>query len=124
MHTWTGETDLFAHAVIGYAIERLRLPKDPQWGADPATELLAELAHAVSPLGVGAHEGLRLFRDVLMPACRPMDDPMNLAYVPTAPTLAATMFDRTSFSMNASDSSYSGEIVTMQMRPPAASCNR
>lgn len=93
MHTWTGETDLFAHAVIGYAIERLRLPKDPQWGADPATELLAELAHAVSPLGVGAHEGLRLFRDVLMPACRPMDDPMNLAYVPTAPTLAATMFD-------------------------------
>lgn len=93
MHTWNGETDLFAHAVIGYAIERLRLPKDPQWGASPATELHAAISHAVAPEGVGAHEALRLFRDVLMPACRPMDDPMNLAYVPTAPTLAATMFD-------------------------------
>jgi glutamate/tyrosine decarboxylase-like PLP-dependent enzyme len=34
-----------------------------------------------------------MFRDVLMPACRPMDDPLNLAYVPTAPSIAATMFD-------------------------------
>ena len=33
MHTWDNETDLFTHAVIGYVIERLRLPKDPKWGA-------------------------------------------------------------------------------------------
>ena len=51
------------------------------------------IAHAISPQGAGAHEALRLARDVLIPACRPMDDPMNLAYVPTAPTVAATMFD-------------------------------
>lgn len=93
MHTWTGETDLFAHTVIGYAIERLRLPKNPRWGASPAAELEAALAGALRPGGAGAHEALRLFRDVLMPACRPIDDPMHLAYVPTAPTLAATMFD-------------------------------
>ncbi len=93
MHVWDGPTELFAHSVIGYAIERLRLPKDPHWGAAPAAQLSAALADAVRPEGAGAHQALRLFRDVLMPACRPMDDPMNLAYVPTAPSLAAAMFD-------------------------------
>ncbi len=93
MHAWDDDTNLFAHSVIGYAIERLRLPKDTQWGAHPADELAAALAHAVTPDGVGGLEALHLFRDVLMPACRPMDDPMNLAFVPTAPSIASTMFD-------------------------------
>jgi L-2,4-diaminobutyrate decarboxylase len=93
MHSWDDETDLFAHSVIGYAIERLRVPKDPQWGAHPAEELAAALDGAIGERGIGGVEALQLFRDVLMPACRPMDDPMNLAYVPTAPSIAATMFD-------------------------------
>ncbi len=93
MHTWNGSTELFAHAVIGYAIERLQLPKDTRWGAIPAEDLAAVLSPTISPDGVGALEALRVFRDVLLPACRPMDDPMNLAYVPTAPSVAATMFD-------------------------------
>ncbi|MFZ4719612.1 MAG: pyridoxal phosphate-dependent decarboxylase family protein [Ilumatobacteraceae bacterium] len=93
MHEWDAETNLFAHSVIGYAIERLQLPKDPQWGAHPADELAAQLGHTVCPAGVGGAEALRIFRDVLMPATRPMDDAMNLAYVPTAPSIAATMFD-------------------------------
>jgi glutamate/tyrosine decarboxylase-like PLP-dependent enzyme len=93
MHSWDDETDLFAHSVIGYAIERLRIPKDPHWGAHPADELAAALDGTIREKGIGGVEALRLFRDVLMPACRPMDDPMNLAYVPTAPSIAATMFD-------------------------------
>lgn len=93
MHEWDADTNLFAHSVIGYAIERLQLPKDTRWGAHPAEELAAVLERTVTPDGVGGLEALRVFRDVLMPACRPMDDPMNLAYVPTAPSNAATMFD-------------------------------
>ena len=93
MHEWDADTNLFAHSVIGYAIERLQLPKDPRWGAQPADELAAVLAPTISADGVGALEALRVFRDTLMPACRPMDSPMNLAYVPTAPSIAATMFD-------------------------------
>lgn len=93
MHEWDADTNLFAHSVIGYAIERLQLPKDTRWGARPATELAAVVQPTVSPDGVGGVEALRVFRDVLMPACRPMDSPMNLAYVPTAPSIAATMFD-------------------------------
>lgn len=93
MHEWDDETNLFAHSVIGYAIERLRVPKDPTWGAHPAAELTALLEGSVSARGMGGVEALKLFRDELLPACRPMDDPLNLAYVPTAPSVAATMFD-------------------------------
>ena len=93
MHNWDDETDLFAHSVIGYAIERLRTPKDKRWGAHPAEELRDAIEHAITEKGSGGLEALRLFRDVLMPACRPMDDPMNLAYVPTSPSIASTMFD-------------------------------
>lgn len=93
MHEWDEKADLLAHSVLGYAVERLRLAKDTRWGARPADELAAELEGVVSPDGVGGHEALRLFRDVLMHACRPMDDPQNLAYVPTAPTIAANLFD-------------------------------
>ena len=93
MHDWDDETDLFAHSVIGYAIERLRTSKDSRWGAHPAEELREAIEHAINPQGSGGLEALRLFRDVLMPATRPMDHPMNLAYVPTSPSIASTMFD-------------------------------
>jgi glutamate/tyrosine decarboxylase-like PLP-dependent enzyme len=93
MHVWDEKADLLAHSVLGYAVERLHLPKDARWGARPADELAAELEGVVCGAGIGGHEALRLFRDVLMPACRPMDDPRNLAYVPTAPTIAANLFD-------------------------------
>jgi glutamate/tyrosine decarboxylase-like PLP-dependent enzyme len=93
MHTWDESTELFAHSVIGYAIERCRLPKDPRWGAQHADVLVDTFARTISAGGLGAHEAMRIVREVMIPSCRPMDDPMNLAYVPTAPTVAATMFD-------------------------------
>jgi glutamate/tyrosine decarboxylase-like PLP-dependent enzyme len=93
MHRWDEATDLLAHSVIGYAIERLRMPKDPTWGARPAEQLAAALDGAIRPEGIGGNEALALFRDVLMHACRPMDHPMNLGHVPTAPTPAANLFD-------------------------------
>src|SRR5215218_3253840 len=93
MHRWDEATDLLAHSVIGYAIERLKTPKDPTWGARPADELADVLDHAITPEGIGGHRALTMFRDVLMHACRPMDSPLNLAYVATAPTPAANMFD-------------------------------
>jgi glutamate/tyrosine decarboxylase-like PLP-dependent enzyme len=93
VHTWDERTDLLAHSLLGYAIERLRLPKDPHWGARPADELSAALDGAISHTGMGGHEAFALFRDLLMPACRPMDHPLNVAYVATAPTVSATLFD-------------------------------
>lgn len=93
MHIWDERTDLLVHSVLGYAVERLRLPKDTHWGARPAPELDAVLDGTLTAGGIGGHEALRIFRDVLVPACRPMEHPMHLAYVGTAPTVAATLFD-------------------------------
>ena len=93
MHTWSEATDRLAASVMRYANDLMRNPKDPRWGQRSADELGAALASAVSDQGVGGHEALRLFREVIIPSCRPMDDPMNLAYVPTAPSNAAAMFD-------------------------------
>jgi L-2,4-diaminobutyrate decarboxylase len=93
MHRWDEATDLLAHSVIGYAIERLKTPKDRTWGARPDDELAELLDGVIRPEGIGGHDALTLFRDVLLPACRPMDAPLNLAYVATAPTPAANMFD-------------------------------
>jgi glutamate/tyrosine decarboxylase-like PLP-dependent enzyme len=93
MHEWDQSTDLLAQSVLGYAVERLKVDKDPRWGARPADELAAALEGAICPDGIGGHRALALFRDVLMHACRPMDDPRNLAYVPTAPTPAANLID-------------------------------
>jgi len=93
MHRWDEGTDLLAQSVIGYAVERLKTPKDPTWGARPADELAVALEGAITPEGLGGHAALALFRDVLMHACRPMDHPMHLAYVATAPTPAANLFD-------------------------------
>lgn len=93
VHRWDEATDLLAHSVIGYAVERLKTPKDPTWGARPADQLAEALAGTIRPDGVGGHQALTLFRDVLMHACRPMDHPLNLAYVATAPTPAANLFD-------------------------------
>ncbi len=93
MHRWDESTDLLAMSVIGYAIERLKVSKDTTWGARPADELAAVLDGVIRPDGFGGLEALTLFRDVLMHACRPMDSPLHLAYVATAPTPAANMFD-------------------------------
>lgn len=93
MHRWDDATEQLAHSVIGYAVERLKTPKDPTWGARPAEQLAAVLQGTIRPDGIGGHEALTLFREVLMHACRPMDHPMNLAFVPTAPTPAANLFD-------------------------------
>ena len=35
MHRWDEATDLLAHSVIGYAIERLKTPKDTTVGRPP-----------------------------------------------------------------------------------------
>ena len=93
MHRWDEATELLARSVIDYAIERLKTAKDTTWGARPADELADVLDGVIRPEGLGGHDALALFRDVLLPACRPMDAPLNLAYVATAPTPAANMFD-------------------------------
>ncbi|MEM8926473.1 MAG: aminotransferase class V-fold PLP-dependent enzyme, partial [Actinomycetota bacterium] len=47
----------------------------------------------VTPKGIGGHEALRLFAEVLAPACLSVDYTRYLSFVPAAPTEAAVLFD-------------------------------
>ena len=68
-------------------------PTDSKTTARAASELAAAAGRTVTPAGIGGIEALRVFHDILVPATRSQDDPMNLAYIPSAPTRAAVAFD-------------------------------
>lgn len=80
-------------AAIRWAAARTALASNPKDTARSATELQTATGQMITPEGIGHERALQLFEDVLLPATRPSDDPMNLAYIPAAPTRAAVAFD-------------------------------
>jgi glutamate/tyrosine decarboxylase-like PLP-dependent enzyme len=89
---WGDESSIVL-AVLAWAQQRVVRHSDPKATARPASELAAAAGPAVTPEGIGAFRALQIFDEVLVPATRAQDDPMNLAYVPAAPTRAAIAFD-------------------------------
>lgn len=93
VHGWTKETERLAKAVFEYARERLLLDPAPLDGPRSAEELLAAAGETVTARGLGGDEALRVFAEVLAPACVSIDNPRYLSFIPCAPTSAATLFD-------------------------------
>ena len=89
---WGDETEL-VRVLVEWAARRVARPTDSKTTARSASELAAAAGRTVTPAGIGGAEALRVFREVLLPATRSQDDPMNLAYIPSAPTRAAVAFD-------------------------------
>ena len=89
---WPHDEQLL-RSVMDWSWRRIAGGQDPQARARPPAELDAALGDTVVPEGIGGHEALRLFTQVMVPATRAQDNPMNLAYVPAAPTEAALVFD-------------------------------
>ena len=56
-------------------------------------ELRAMAGETITPHGIGGLEALRVFGDVLAPACISVDHPRFLSFVPAAPTEASILFD-------------------------------
>ena len=79
--------------VLAWSYRRIVDRGDPTAGARSASELEAALSGSVSGSGIGGTEALRLFDEVIVPATRAQGHPMNLAYVPAAPTAASLGFD-------------------------------
>lgn len=94
MHTalWGDETEIIRD-VVEWAAHRVRRPSDPTATARSATELSAATGQTITPDGIGPDKAFKIFTDVLAPATRAQDDPMNLAYIPSAPTRAAVAFE-------------------------------
>jgi L-2,4-diaminobutyrate decarboxylase len=93
MHRYSDETERVAQAALAYARERLRLHPVPLDGPRTPAELEDAAGATVTPLGLGGDAALRLFADVLAKATVSVDNPRYLAFIPSAPTESATLFD-------------------------------
>lgn len=93
MHRHDASTEILTQAVLRYAVDRVRLDPPPLDGPQSAQNLRAMAGHTITERGIGGLEALRVFGDVLAPACISVDHPRFLSFVPAAPTEAAILFD-------------------------------
>ena len=93
MHRRDVATDVLTQAIIRYAVDRTRLDPPPLDGPRTEAELRAMVGRTVTPDGIGGLEALRVFAEVLAPACVSIDHPRYLSFVPAAPTEASILFD-------------------------------
>jgi glutamate/tyrosine decarboxylase-like PLP-dependent enzyme len=89
---WGDEAGITA-LVMDWAAKRVVRHSDPKTSAREPEQLRAGAGATITPGGIGAEAALDVFDRVLAPATRAQDDPMNLAYIPAAPTQAAIAFD-------------------------------
>jgi len=92
MHEFTPEVEALANEVLAYSLERLK--SDPPLDG-PATEveLFAQVGNTITAKGLGGKVALDVFTSVLAKACISTDHPRNLAFIPSAPTEYANLFD-------------------------------
>jgi glutamate/tyrosine decarboxylase-like PLP-dependent enzyme len=93
MHSVTDETASLVDRVLEYARERILSVDTPLDSTATLRELTERAGRSVTEEGIGARRSLEVFADVLAPACITTDHPNYLAFIPTAPTKAATAFD-------------------------------
>src|SRR6187431_2095049 len=93
MHRHDESIEALADAVVRYALERVRLDPPPLDGPRTPAALNALVGDTITPAGLGGLEALRVFAEVLGPACISVDHPRFLSFVPAAPTEASILFD-------------------------------
>lgn len=92
MHEFTSDLEELADRALTYSLERLK--NDPPLdGPRTSKDLFDEVGNTISAKGMGGLEALKVFTDVLAPACISTDHPRNLAYIPSAPSEHANLFD-------------------------------
>ena len=92
MHRYSHETEALAQSMMRIALDRLRMDA-PLDGPVDAQELWRRAGQTITPSGLGGEQALRVWTDVLAPATMSVDHPRYLAFIPGAPTEAATLFD-------------------------------
>ena len=92
MHRFTAESERLARMIVAQSLDRMRMDP-PLDGPRTPEELLAQVGQTITEDGLGGDEALRVWTDVLAAACISVDHPRFLAFIPGAPTEAATMFD-------------------------------
>ncbi len=92
MHQRDSSVEVLTQAIVRYAVDRVRM-EPPLDGPRTEAELTVTAGITISELGLGGLEALRVFAEVLAPACISTDHPRFLSFVPAAPTEASILFD-------------------------------
>jgi glutamate/tyrosine decarboxylase-like PLP-dependent enzyme len=92
MHEFDEEIDALAAKILEYSLIRLKKdpPLDGPWSYE---ELYNEVGETITAKGLGGDKALDIFKHVLAQACISTDHPRYLAFIPSAPTESATLFD-------------------------------
>ncbi len=93
MHRHDQAIARLADHALDYALERVRMDPVPLDAPRPYDELIRAAGQTITPSGIGGDRALKLFTEVLAPACISVDHPRFLAFVPGAPTEASVLFD-------------------------------
>ena len=92
MHKFTPEVEALANEILAYSLERLK-SDPPLDGPRTAADLFAEVGNTITERGLGGRAALGVFTEVLAKACISTDHPRYLAYIPSAPSEYASLFD-------------------------------
>jgi glutamate/tyrosine decarboxylase-like PLP-dependent enzyme len=92
MHEFTPEVEALANEVLSYSLQRLK-SDPPLDGPLTEAELFAQVGNTITAKGLGGKEALDVFTSVLAKACISTDHPRNLAFIPSAPSEYANLFD-------------------------------
>ena len=92
VHRYSPADDRTSRAIAEYCLDRLQMDAPLDRPLTPA-ELDEQAGQTVTPDGIGPDEALRVWADVLGPACLSVDHPRYLSFIPSAPTKAAAGFD-------------------------------
>ncbi len=93
MHRQDASIEVLTQAIVRYSIDRLRMDPPPLDKPRSPADLRAMAGRTITPSGIGGLEALRIYGDVLGPACISVDHPRFLSFVPAAPTEASILFD-------------------------------
>ena len=92
MHEFTPAVEALAAEILKYSLERLK-DDPPLDGPRSAEDLYNEVGNTITAKGLGGHQALEVFTNVLAKACISTDHPRNLAFIPSAPSEFANLFD-------------------------------
>jgi len=92
IHNFTLEVEALAKEILAYSLHRLK-DDPPLDGPRTAEDLFSEVGNTITAKGLGGHEALAVFTNVLAKACISTDHPRNLAFIPSAPTEYSNLFD-------------------------------
>src|SRR5579872_1501965 len=92
MHTFDERAASIARALAGSCLDRLAMQAPLDHPATPA-ELHAAAGETITPGGIGGADAVRIWSEILAPACLSTDHPRYLSFIPSAPTKMAAAFD-------------------------------